>query len=360
MMNDRDERQPLKVDRLKSLDGARGLAAVMVVLGHAQSSAGSYAVFRGQPAVDLFFTLSGFVLSFTYLRGQPIIWKDFALARFARIYPLHIATACTMAVLSVVYAAISDAPWPTHINTTQAMREFTLTMAMPVVGSMKLWNFPAWSISVEWWTYFTVFPLIVIFSKRLNSKVALAMFAALAVPLAWWLYSDIKPTRYEPAFARALVGFAGGWIAWRFYNEGGRAIPGYIGTTFAVLFLLATVVSPMLFHHDAWFLIPFYPALVCSFVMCDSMVSRLLSRSILIWLGTISYSIYLIHPIMLNVIEAIDARVVKVSGALVWMALTLLLTLIASTASYYWFENPIRLHFKKIRDRRSKPWAAAV
>lgn len=334
---------------IRSLDGARGLAAVMVVLGHAQANAGSFPFFRGQPAVDVFFTLSGFVMSYIYLRGQPIVWKDFAVARFARIYPLHIATASAMAVLGIIYAELSQTDWPAHINGAQASREFTLTMAMPVLGAMKLWNFPAWSISVEWWTYFTLFPIIALCDRNIAPKLALTVFAVFAIPLAVWLYTDIKPTRFEPAFARALVGFCGGWVAYRFYQTAGPEIPGPAATTIAVAFLGCALASPFIFDDDAWFLIPLYPLLVYSLAACDSAASRFLSSRPLIWLGMVSYSIYLIHPIMLNLLEAIDAKIVPITGSLLWMGLALPLTLVASTVSYYFFEAPIRNNFRKSR-----------
>lgn len=337
--------------RLASLDGARGLAAAAVVLAHAQSNSGSKPIFRGQPAVDLFFTLSGFVLSYVYLTGKPIVWKDFAIARFARIYPLHIATACTMALLGVIYSAVSHATWPEHINVTQGVREFTLTMTMPVVGALKLWNFPAWSISVEWWVYFTLFPVIAIWGNRASIKAAIALFLVTAIPLALWLHTEIKPTRYEPAFARALVGFAGGWIAWRVYQEFGPKVSNLAGLAIALGFVLITTASPFVIGDDAWFLIPFYPVLVYSLTV-DSSVSRFLSRKMPVWLGTVSYSIYLIHPIVLNVLEAVDAKIIVIEGALPWMALTFPITLVIATASYRFFENPLRRYFTNQRCHR--------
>src|SRR5215472_15992241 len=85
-------------DGLPSLTGLRGVAAVVVVLYHAQIlrtgvRVGS-GIARGYLAVDLFFLLSGFVLAHVYgarIAASP--WREigpFFWARFAKIYPIHL------------------------------------------------------------------------------------------------------------------------------------------------------------------------------------------------------------------------------------------------------------------------------
>jgi len=115
---------------IAQLTGLRGIAALGVVLHHAANQLGGDWYLRGQPMVDVFFVLSGFVISYVYLAKGPVAWPAFARARFARIYPLHIATALAMALAGVLLARASHQPAPDWVNPTQALREATLTMAM--------------------------------------------------------------------------------------------------------------------------------------------------------------------------------------------------------------------------------------
>jgi len=94
--------------RIASLDGLRGIAAVGVMIFHfdhfflPQAALTSMLPFmrpildRAYLGVDLFFLMSGFVMAHIY--GQKLSsnwrvhWKDFAIMRFARIYPLFVLT----------------------------------------------------------------------------------------------------------------------------------------------------------------------------------------------------------------------------------------------------------------------------
>src|SRR5690606_7470689 len=86
--------------RLGALDGLRGWAAVTVFLSHCactlSGAAYAWAVHSplrlfldGQAAVDLFFVLSGFVLTLPFLRGENGGWGSFVLRRGFRLYPTH-------------------------------------------------------------------------------------------------------------------------------------------------------------------------------------------------------------------------------------------------------------------------------
>jgi len=95
--------------RIPSLDGLRGIAAIAVMAFHFNifflPQARLPFVGRGYLAVDLFFLLSGFVMAHVY--GLTLAynwrahWQEFALARFARIYPLFALTLLAMMIVHV-------------------------------------------------------------------------------------------------------------------------------------------------------------------------------------------------------------------------------------------------------------------
>ncbi len=88
-------RDRLSADHLKALDGARGIAALAVMLYHVGSAAGGGTWLPGAfLAVDLFFLLSGFVVARSYerrLRTGAMTLRAFVWARAVRLYPLYLA-----------------------------------------------------------------------------------------------------------------------------------------------------------------------------------------------------------------------------------------------------------------------------
>lgn len=334
------------------LTGIRGLAAIGVVCHHAASVSVRYGggnpLIPGQPFVDLFFALSGFVIAYVYLRRPTVDWREFALARFARIYPLHLGTTGFMAFAGVAIAFASHAPLPDWLTFSHAWRELTLTTAMPFLWELKIWNFPSWSISVEWWTYFLVFPLLVLVLPRVPLRLYAAVVGLLLAALAIWLFTlpeDVKPTRGWPAFLRAAIGFAAGvGVCLAVRRPGARPMPGWgVDLLFAVA-LVSVYVSRPLFGDEAWFTMLMFPPLIYGFVRhsgrCLSAV--LLSSAFFVFLGDISYSVYLTHPIALNVLEEVAKRLPWFEGLAWWIPATLVLTVMISIVSYYWFEVPAK------------------
>lgn len=92
-------------DYIPSLDGLRGIAALLVVQAHIGlifPSTALHLVTMGSEAVGLFFALSGFLMSHLY-GSRPVTKEnvlDFLVSRFARIYPVYLAAVVLVAMLS--------------------------------------------------------------------------------------------------------------------------------------------------------------------------------------------------------------------------------------------------------------------
>ena len=145
--------------RLTGLDGLRGIAACIVAFGfHAQilfprdsligtGPISDWLLVNGWTAVDLFFVLSGFVFAHVYLSKEllagPGALKDFAIARLARLYPLHIVTLCLALAMFPAAQDNTGSAFLFHVLMLQALAE-------PV---RHTFNGPAWSVSVEMFCY---------------------------------------------------------------------------------------------------------------------------------------------------------------------------------------------------------------
>jgi peptidoglycan/LPS O-acetylase OafA/YrhL len=138
-------------------------------------------VAKGYLGVELFFVLSGFILSHVYLQAageKRFSYRGFLWARIARVYPLHLATligvgglaaAALIAGMSVDANVLSWSSLPANLLMLHAWG------LAPVAG----WNHPSWSISAEWFAYLC-FPLFAFVFWRLRDKPVAAVVGTAA------------------------------------------------------------------------------------------------------------------------------------------------------------------------------------
>lgn len=344
------------------LTGIRGLAALVVLLGHAElwSRSGAH-TFPAQVAVDLFFVLSGFVISLTYLGegGRGVSdWKGYGLARFARIYPLHLATATALGLVGAALAVRAGKVLPNAtFNFGQVIQELLLTSPLPVIGSDVVWNNPSWSIGIEWWVYFTLFPVLALAAWRLPARGAVALALVVTGALALWLSLDpaVHVTRGWPAFARGLSGFLAGWAAWRLSIAPNRWVPPtWLAGALGVGVLVVAFAFARFIAEPPWFCLPLLPLLIYALAVSPGAAGRFLSLPPLMWLGDISYSTYMLHVPVLLIMEQVGGVGRALGGPLVWMTICLAVSLPLGEASYRLFERPAQ---RLIRGLRRKPAA---
>src|SRR4051794_22711054 len=150
---------------LPALTAMRGFAAWWVVLYHFRDEVPKtlfgntlYSVIsHGDLAVDFFFELSGFVIALRYAgqftRPDRAIYKEFLIARIARVYPLYIAVLAFFVANPVSVLLFSTIKTP-----GERYDLWYLLLSIPMVQNWGLttsigWNIPAWSVSTEWAAY---------------------------------------------------------------------------------------------------------------------------------------------------------------------------------------------------------------
>ncbi len=167
---------------LKALTALRFIAAMWVVsydYWADLTAVTPHLVSKGYLGVELFFVLSGFILSHVYLQGfgeRNFRYADFLWARLARVYPVHLATLLGMggliggATLLGIQAGDKALVW------SSLPAQLTLTQAWGL-GLHGGWNHPSWSISAEWFAYLS-FPAFAWAAWRLRDRPALALLLA--------------------------------------------------------------------------------------------------------------------------------------------------------------------------------------
>ncbi|MGY3079930.1 peptidoglycan/LPS O-acetylase OafA/YrhL [Bradyrhizobium sp. LM6.10] len=200
--------------RFVVLDFYRFVAALGVFVFHlktldsgiAPAWNGSYGLF-----VDMFFILSGFVISYSYpsdARGLKA-YSRFMIRRIARIYPLHFLTLLVFVLLIGFGLDRSARSTPLDF-----LYNLVLLQAWGVTDHLSF-NSPSWSISAEFFCYL-VFPLLMLLARKVHPLVLAAIVAALYLILAhghlpiWQERSQMYGANYDYGMLRALPSFLNG------------------------------------------------------------------------------------------------------------------------------------------------------
>lgn len=360
------------------LTGIRGVASGWVVLLHIQLLLPALLpplpilgalVGSGNLGVDLFFLLSGFVITYTYLdrlgRGTPGAVRRFFILRFARIYPAHLATLLLVVALVAVSSAIGSPP---HDERRFSLLSFIMNLFMlQAVPPALSWNDPAWSISAEFLAYL-FFPLAVPVLARLTARsagITAAVILSIGVPAMGIVVATADEWVYWSGYVliwlRIAVAFPVGcllYVVWRSRPPGEWARwGGAISLTGVIGVIAACLLTPpaRALTLPVW-AYPFLALLIFGLASALGWISRLLSTRVMVWSGKISYSVYLIHfPIVLLTVTLLERMQPLNNPALrIGVLLCLLGAVIgAGAALFYVVEEPARRAIRALAERRA-------
>ena len=315
---------------IRSIEGLRGVAALMVVFFHAFV----LARWGGAPAqwglvqnawlfVDLFFVISGAIMAMVYGQrlqdGRQV--RAFFIKRFFRLYPLHLVTTLTAigAVIVVQGAKWAAAQAGIQLGGEQpfAVEFFKLSyfllelVMLQGVGIMTeaLHNYPSWSLSVEFWLYLA-FAVLFFFVRSTRARVwASVAIVVLCLDHFLRVFSGLGPQVLAPdvhGMPRGLLSFFIGvlvWYGWQAVQPRLRNLSSpVLGACQLVLAVLSLALIDMRADLGAWvYAIPFVFGLwVWSLLPDRGVVAAFLQTPPLQWLGVHSYSIYLVHVTVLT------------------------------------------------------------
>jgi peptidoglycan/LPS O-acetylase OafA/YrhL len=368
------------IPRFFSLDAARGLAAISVVFYHwghmYRIGAGTpnsipdrpgYSILfpfyeSGWIAVEMFFSISGFVFFWLYsesVNAGNMSGRSFFALRFSRLYPLHFATLMIVAAGEMVYHHYANSYYVYSLFNWRTFFSNLFMVQSWKLGTVESFNGPSWSVSIEVLLYLVFFFLCRYFDRFLILAVICLMVSGLAIsPIA-------------PDVGRGLCSFFAGGLVYRAYSRIGSApalrrtfviaatiaISGWVLTLFEIRYgyieastntmltrlpgsLTANEVHKLLVLPVRLILIPLS---VFALIAHEALGATVYRRFAV--LGDISYSSYLIHfPLQLMIAifvvsTAGDPHVFQ-SGA--FMTLFIAVLLAVSLLSHRWFEMPLQ------------------
>jgi peptidoglycan/LPS O-acetylase OafA/YrhL len=272
---------------IPTLTPLRGLAALWVLGYHVSAMAlgSSTLAGRGDIAVDFFFILSGFVLSHVYgtdARPNSQFIAPFLWARFCRIWPL-------VGLMAVLLAAILPGASVRQFLLSATLTEVPLSPAHLSSGALPL-NGTEWSVSAEIWAYL-LFPIIAPMILQNRGRVS----SAWATIVSYTVFAVLREGTFGgviggvSALVRALPEFILGMYLYRAYATGGRFVSA-LGSDWAAAVMLVgaavSLYSPMLMVAAA-------PAVVLVGACARGRAALLLNSMPLVWLGELSYAIYI-------------------------------------------------------------------
>ena len=300
--------------KFKSLEAFRGLAALFVILFHSLFTTSTLSVFRmnSHLFVDFFFILSGFIISYSYLnrlQTHEVKAKTFILKRIFRLYPLHLF----MLFIWLLYIIIKHEAFVRHIggqdpyltHTVISFVEHLFLVQAWGTGNIMSWNVPSWSISVEIMAYIVFLVFVLSFQRTGNAvKVLFSTFIIVSLKSLLILYPG---TFSDYAFLiNGLSAFFIGVIVYIIYTYIPKSSLSTISVSIieVLLFLgIFFVLSSDLHSHTLVNSTQLIFAVTIYFFATQErgVISKVLQHKTFQYLGLLSYSIYMIHALVVEV-----------------------------------------------------------
>ena len=360
--------QPKPVPRLVNLQILRAVAATLVVWAHAIDVslipgngkpvlASGYLENFGAFGVDVFFVISGFIISASAQKSGRT-WLQFAEDRYIRVAPIFYVLSLPWILRA---SAFPDVSWAPLIPTF---------FFWPVVDGKFVEPFLSvgWTLSFEA-LFYCVMTAALLFRKWIDRPVLAAVgFLLITICIRSVVDAPIFDFLGNPIILEFLFGIAVGWI---FSRTGANERLAIVVTLLVVLALGyqlrygfgAVSESPLIESGELsltraviWGL-PAAGIVYVALVRENSAKSTGRVRGFLAFLGDASYSIYLVHLLVMVVVKALQARGIVSGDVLIIVAIAL--SWLAGSLSFLFVEKPMIRMIRRLSRSRTEYKAAA-
>ncbi len=350
-----------KIKYRPEIDGLRALAVLSVVIYHANFILdGERLLSGGYMGVDIFFVISGYLITSIILKGLltgTFSFAEFYERRARRILPALFTVILVMSPLALTLLI----PW-------QLMDFFKSAFAaIFFFSNIYFWKnsgyfspdstevplLHTWSLSIEE-QFYILFPLFLFLLWRYKRSLIILLFVTgilLSLYVANWYSQFQAESSFYLLPTRMWELLCGAVLAKAETSYGRRPVPRIIQTFLNIIFLAAIMASLVIFDtntpHPGYmtlFIVIGTMGLIW-FLQPDGLITRLLSIKPVVFTGLISYSLYLWHYPLLSFLEL--SRFDTSLGNKFWI---IMISFLLSIVSYHFVEQPIRknrLNLKK-------------
>jgi peptidoglycan/LPS O-acetylase OafA/YrhL len=303
-----------------TLDGMRGVAALMVVFWHSEYLTG-FRPQSGYLAVDLFFVLSGFVIAHSYDQRleKGMGWLAFMRVRFIRLYPLYFAGMVLASGAMLASMAIGA-------KTNWRLADVVISLAFSLLalpspelasGNHLLFplNSPAWSLFFEW--IINLLYAVFFFWLSIRRLAVVAVIGAISLMLVTTLYHDLNTGFFWSTalggVPRVVFSFTAGVLLLRVYKAGRIALRSGAFVPMLLTFAVLCYGPPEAWRpaYDLFASLVVFPLLTLA--GASSQPSRAIKPFEM--LGAASYPIYILHVPLLGITVSGLAKVAHVDPA---------------------------------------------
>jgi peptidoglycan/LPS O-acetylase OafA/YrhL len=368
------------VSRYRSLDGLRGVAALVVVAHHCLLSsvvlADTYRggttkgwglpeiltrtplhlLWDGTGAVLVFFVLSGFVLTLGFTKPGPPRWANYYARRFPRLY-LPVWAALVLAVaLALLVPRVATAGQSWWINAHAAHPTVSMVAKdASLVSNPSLLDSPLWSLRWEI-AFSALLPLYIWVAVKWRGFGWLKIVGVLAL-IGLGSKTGHASLLYLPVFALGVVLAAERTRIAAVSERFGTAMWSAI----AVLAMGLMTADTMVGNLPEWITRPMRSAAAALIVLIFlgwRRIAHFARRSWIQWLGGISFSLYLVHePIVVTAV-----RLLPGANALEILLVVLPVSLLVATGFHRLIELPslsVSRWLGELERRPSQFWATS-
>jgi peptidoglycan/LPS O-acetylase OafA/YrhL len=357
------------------LHGLRFFAAMMVVFSHVELMkdyhgypnlySANLAVYEsGRMGVTLFFVLSGFLISYLLLAEKRVAGsisvKKFYARRILRIWPLYyLLVLLTFVVLPLVSffaipkysASMPDQFWYTLPLYVFLLPQVALSIFPPVPFAE-----PLWSIGVEE-QFYLLWPFLMKHIRRFLRLSIFIIIAAVALKQIAFLMAEASRSQASLKYWNYLLSYlyftriecmaVGGIGAWLVFARRDKLLKLIYHPVFQIGLYAVTVLLLVTERFKPVYNYLLYAACFCLVIVNVATNPRSLIKienKVFIFLGNISFGIYMFHEIAIKVIMEILVRnrgtsFHDASSNVLLYALSIVLTLLVSAVAYYGFER---------------------
>jgi peptidoglycan/LPS O-acetylase OafA/YrhL len=328
-----------------SLDGLRAISILGVIWSHGPGHGAASVLLRsGSRGVDLFFAISGFLITTLLLRELrsqgSISLKRFYIRRALRIFPLYYVVLAFYVVLALARQTSQPGSRQFLFNLPYFLT-YTANWFVPPTATFGF----AWSLAIEE-QFYCVWPWVEKYAAQWAAAAMLGgVVVVYAVQQSWvaapgllkLLTSQVAPSICLGVLAAHLLSTRRGYKL-AFHCIGYRAAP---------LVLLASTAWLITMRVDLFVPgLPYALIVAACVIREDHWMSPVLANRFFAWIGSVSYGMYLIHGTVYRALEVFRAHSgVDRYGLPLFMS-AVLLTVLAATISHRYYESRF-LNLKK-------------